>query len=80
MPITPELLNILCCPGEHKGGPCHGDLTDLGDWLQCGLCFSKYPIENGIPILLVERAVPGEKPISKNEWASCENTDCQIDN
>jgi len=67
MPIEPELLSILCCPGEREGIPCHGDLTDLGDWLLCGLCFSKYPIENGIPILLAERAVAGEKPKSKNE-------------
>jgi uncharacterized protein YbaR (Trm112 family) len=61
MPIDHELLNILCCPAEGKDGPCHGDLVDLGDWLQCGLCSSKYPIENGIPVLLAERAIAGEK-------------------
>ncbi|MDR2561043.1 MAG: hypothetical protein LBC63_04660 [Holophagales bacterium] len=60
MPIDPELLSILCCPAEREGEPCHGDLTDLGDWLQCSLCFSNYLIENGIPVLLAERAVASE--------------------
>jgi len=61
MPLDPELLSILCCPAEREGKPCHGDLTDLGDWLQCGLCLSKYPIENGMPVLLAERAIAGDK-------------------
>ena len=54
-----ELLNILACPA------CHGDLTLLdknGDLaFFCSKCDLVYPIENGIPIMLVSQASSREK-------------------
>lgn len=54
MPIKPELLEILCCP------KCKGDvrLTENGDGLVCENCKLLYPIEDDIPIMLIDEAKP----------------------
>ena len=49
-----ELLKILVrpkCGGELK-------LSQNGDGLICKTCQLKCPIEGGIPIMLIDRAVP----------------------
>lgn len=54
MPLDSELLKIIACP------KCHGDLT-LGkedSELSCQKCRLVYPIENNIPVLLVDQARP----------------------
>lgn len=48
--IDPELLEILACPA------CHGRLEFQQQRLVCLTCRRRYPIEDGIPILLVEEA------------------------
>jgi len=48
--ISEDLLQILACPA------CHAALSLVGDhWLVCQNedCRRKYPIEDGIPVLLV---------------------------
>ncbi len=50
MPLDPRLLEILCCPA------CHGDLAERPDGLRCQGCGLLYPIEDGIPVMLVDRA------------------------
>jgi uncharacterized protein len=59
MPLDPRLLAILCCPAEHEGTPCHGDLEELPEGLRCQACGLVYPIEAGIPVMLPESAVHG---------------------
>jgi len=66
--IDPRLLEILCCPAEHAGVACHGDLEELpgqpdgaADGLRCRKCGLVYPVEDGIPVMLQEQA-KGEKP------------------
>lgn len=51
-----ELLSILACP------KCKGPLALSGDgaWLRCAECRLRYRIDEGIPILLLEEAVPDE--------------------
>jgi len=51
-----ELLEILACP------KCKGELRlESGDTgLRCAACRLLFPIEDGIPILMVEEAVPYE--------------------
>ncbi len=62
MPLDPRLLAILCCPAEHGGVPCHGELEERGDGLLCRTCGLLYPIEDGIPVMLQEAAKPaGER-------------------
>ena len=52
MPISQELLEILVCP------QCHGDLTydRAAEKLQCSACRLRYPIVDGIPVMLIEEA------------------------
>ena len=59
MPLDPRLLAILCCPAEHLGAPCHGDLEELAEGLRCRSCGRLYPIQDGIPVMLPEIATQG---------------------
>lgn len=56
MPLDPRLLAILCCPAEHQGQPCHGELEERSEGLKCTTCGRLYPVEDGIPVLLQEAA------------------------
>lgn len=53
--ITPELLTILACPACEVRPPV--ELTPDKKFLRCIQCRRKYPINNGIPVMLVEEAV-----------------------
>jgi uncharacterized protein YbaR (Trm112 family) len=59
--LDPHLLEILCCPADQDGGPCHGDLEERAQGLRCRKCGRLYPLEDGIPVLLPERALQ-ERP------------------
>ncbi|MBI4397931.1 MAG: Trm112 family protein [Candidatus Omnitrophica bacterium] len=48
--IDPELLNILACP------ICKKEVKLQNDFLVCEACRKRYPIKDGIPIMLVEEA------------------------
>lgn len=52
MPIDKELLDILVCP------KCKGEvkLNEKGDGLTCAACKLKYPIKDGIPVMLTDEA------------------------
>ena len=52
--IDPRLLKILVCP------KCHGDLEHKDDRLICTQCGLRYPIRDGIPVMLVEEAEPSK--------------------
>lgn len=53
MTISRDLLDILACP------VCKGELLllDDGSGLVCSACQVKYPIREGIPVMLVDEAV-----------------------
>ena len=48
--IDKELLQILACPA------CKADVELKDDKIGCVKCGRKYPIRNGIPIMLVDEA------------------------
>jgi uncharacterized protein YbaR (Trm112 family) len=52
MPLSEELLSILCCP------KCKGTLqpTPAQDALDCPACRLRYPVRDGIPVMLVDEA------------------------
>ena len=50
-PISPELLELLVCPVDKE------DLRVEGETLVCTRCHRVYPIEDGIPNMLVEDEV-----------------------
>ncbi|MEE2702932.1 MAG: Trm112 family protein [Myxococcota bacterium] len=60
--IDPELLRILVCP-RCKGelGVRHGE-DGAEAWLDCAACALGYPVEDGIPVMLVEEATSLSDP------------------
>ena len=58
MALSKELLEILVCP------QCKGELeyvTEPREVLICRKCKLVYKVEDGIPVMLVEEAIPLEK-------------------
>ena len=53
--IDPKLLEILACPA------CKTPIKEEGERLVCSRCGRRYPIRDGIPVMLVEEA---EQPAS----------------
>ena len=58
MPIDPELLGILACPSDDHA-PLREESRDGRVVLVCTSCLSTFPVEDGIPVLLADDAVPG---------------------
>jgi uncharacterized protein len=56
MPLDPKLLEILVCP------KCHGDLRydEEPHSLVCERCRLRYPVEDDIPVMLIDEARPLE--------------------
>ncbi len=54
MSFDRELLDILACP------QCQGELTltPEEDGLVCAACKVKYPIRDGVPVVMAEEAEP----------------------
>ncbi|MFH1772340.1 MAG: Trm112 family protein [Candidatus Omnitrophota bacterium] len=48
--IDEELLKILACPA------CKADIKLANDVLMCTKCKRKYPVRDGIPIMLIEES------------------------
>jgi uncharacterized protein YbaR (Trm112 family) len=58
MLIDKELLEILACP------VCKTQVVEEEDRLVCTECGRRYPVRDGIPVMLVDEA---EQPSEKNE-------------
>ena len=54
--IDPKLLEILACPA------CKTEVKADGDVLVCVQCGRRYPVRDGIPVMLIEEA---EEPQSR---------------
>ena len=54
MTVPQQLLEILVCP------KCRGDLEyrEKDAVLVCSKCRLKYPVRDGIPIMLIDEALP----------------------
>jgi uncharacterized protein YbaR (Trm112 family) len=54
VPIDERLLAILVCPA------CRGEVRPDGqhERLECEGCGRAYPVRDGIPVMLVEEAIP----------------------
>jgi len=55
--IDPKLLELLACPA------CKTEVKLEQDRLVCVRCGRRYPIRDGIPVMLLEEAEqPGQQP------------------
>ena len=54
MSVSPQLLAILVCP------KCKGELEyrEAESTLVCHACKLKFPVRDGIPIMLIDEATP----------------------
>ena len=50
--IDQQLLEILACP------VCKTEVKLDAEWLVCVQCGRRYPIREGIPVMLIEEAQP----------------------
>ena len=57
-PIDPRLLEILACPC-----PEHAPVEPAEDALVCTRCHTAFPVRDGIPVMLLDEAVPGPRGI-----------------
>ena len=51
--IDQDLLKILACPA------CRGEVDHQDGKIVCRKCGHKYPVKNGIPVMLVDEATKG---------------------
>jgi uncharacterized protein YbaR (Trm112 family) len=57
--IDKQLLDILACPN------CRGEVEyhEAEQFIECLTCHYKYPVRDGIPVMLIEEAEkPGDAP------------------
>ncbi len=58
--LDAKLMAILACPAcEDRPA-----VTQEGEWIVCTVCGRRYPITDGIPIMLVDSAVMPEAVVS----------------
>ena len=50
MPVDKELLEILACPVDKS------PLREEAERLRCTACGRRYPVRDGIPVMLVDEA------------------------
>jgi uncharacterized protein YbaR (Trm112 family) len=55
MTIKNDLLEILVCPA------CRENVELKGEFIVCTSCGRRYPIRDGIPIMLINEALPPEE-------------------
>lgn len=48
--IDKELLDILACPA------CKADVELISNKIVCKKCGKKYPVRDGIPVMLIDQA------------------------
>ena len=53
--IDKELLDILACPA------CKGDVKLMDNKIVCQECGNKYPVRQGIPVMLIDEAEKSSK-------------------
>ena len=62
MGIDAGLLELLACPSDDHA-PLREQSRDGKDVLVCTHCATSFPIEDGIPVLVVDDATPGPNGI-----------------
>jgi uncharacterized protein len=58
MPVDAELLDLLACPSQDHAA-LRLEMRGTDEALVCTHCGSAFPIRDGIPVLLIDEAIPG---------------------
>ncbi len=58
MTVDPQLLEILVCPNDRAAV----DYLEAEEVIVCRVCGYRYPVRDGIPVMLIDEA---EKPSKK---------------
>lgn len=58
--IAPLLAEIIACPCEHHS-PVSPDVEKSA--LICDRCATSFPVQDGVPVMLIDDATPGPKGI-----------------
>ncbi len=56
MQLTQQTLDLLVCP------VCHGPLLLAAAHIDCSNCTRRYPIVDGLPVLIASRAALADPP------------------
>lgn len=56
--MDPDLLELLACPSPDHA-PLRYEQADGTESLVCTACASRFRIDDGVPVLLADEAVPG---------------------
>ncbi len=68
--LDAALMEILACPCPEHAELRIGTATDPGaDALTCTACGRSFPVTDGIPVLLLDEALPGTGPGSRDATA-----------
>ncbi|HEU5006347.1 MAG TPA: Trm112 family protein [Jatrophihabitantaceae bacterium] len=62
--IDADLLELLACPSDDHA-PLREEMRNGADVLVCTHCGTSYPIDNGIPVLLIDEATPGPNGVGQ---------------
>ena len=62
--VAPSLLEILACPEDKK------PVIKQGDKIVCTHCGKRYPVRDGIPVMLIDEAEPGPVPTEEEVAAA----------
>jgi uncharacterized protein len=63
--LDPQLMDILACPSEDHAPLRAGTPTDPhADVLTCTACGRGFPVVDGVPVLLLDEAIPPADPPS----------------
>jgi uncharacterized protein YbaR (Trm112 family) len=60
--LDPDLLSVLACPCPHHA-PLQPVAGDARPALECQRCQSRFPVRDGVPVLLLDEAVPGPRGV-----------------
>lgn len=58
--VDSALLDLLACPSED-----HAPLRESDGALVCTFCGSSFPVQDGIPVLLLDEATPGPNGLGR---------------
>jgi uncharacterized protein YbaR (Trm112 family) len=63
--LDPQLMDILACPSADHAPLRAGTATDPdADVLTCTACGRGFPVVDGVPVLLLDEAIPPSVPPS----------------